>query len=178
MTTAEVLTLTNIILTAIALAVGYSNFKHLREKDFHDILYKTKFDTYKIIIDQCLDVWRQLDINSTPFVEIYDIKDKADWEIYHEKEISKLIHLGFDIQKTVFKYTTYLPGNVMDKVFEFSEKCIRYVVIAYHFDTGLIIEKQDELHKLFFEVVNSFRSDLGIEIIDESLKTRLSQINI
>ena len=65
----------------------------------------------------------------------------------------------------------------MDTVFEFSNKCIRYVVVASHFDTGLIIERQDELHELFFEVVNTFRSDLGIEVINESLKSRIGEMN-
>lgn len=177
MTTTEILTLTNIILTAITLTVVYSNYRHGREKDFQDSLYKIKVESYKKIVDQCVDVWQQLDINSTPFVQIYDCKDKDEWELYCEKEVTKLVHLGFDIQKTIFKETTFFPAKVMDAVFDFSNKCIRYVVIATHFDTALIIEKQDELHETFFEVVNSLRADLGIAVIDESLQKRIGEMS-
>jgi hypothetical protein len=177
MTTPEILTLANIILTAITLTVVYFNYRHSREKDFQDNLYKIKVKSYKKIINQCLDVWQQLDINSTPFVQIYDFKNENEWTIYYEKEVTKLIHIGFDIQKTVFRETTFLPAKVMDTIFDFSNKCIRYVVIAGHFDTGLIIEKQDELHVLFFEVINSLRTDLGIEIIDESLQKRIGEMS-
>ena len=123
------------------------------------------------------ETWRQLDINSTPFVQIYDFNNKEDWQKYYEKEVGKLVHLGFDIRKTIFKETTFLPSKVMDTVFEFSNKCISYVVVASHFDTGLIIERQDELHKLFFDVVDAFRNDLGIEVINESLKIRIGEMN-
>lgn len=177
MTTPEILTMVNIFLTVITIAVSYANYTHTRQKEFQENLYKIKIETYKKIIEQCHDAWHQLDINSTPFVEIYSIKEKHDWEIYYKKEVVKLIHLGFDIEKIIFKETMFLPTKVMDKVYEFATKCIRYVVIASHFDTGLIIEHQDELHELFFEVVNAFRNDLGIEIIDESLKSRIGEMN-
>lgn len=177
MTTTEILTTVNIGLTVITIAVSYANYTHIRQKNFQENLYKIKLEAYKKLIDQCLDTWRQLDINASPFVEIYDFDTKDEWEKYYEKEVGKLVHLGFDIQKTIFKETTFLPSKVMDTVFEFSNKCIRYVVIAAHFDTGLIIERQDELHELFFEVVNVFRKDLGIEIIDESLKSRIGEMN-
>lgn len=177
MTTVEILTLTNIILTAITLTVTYFNYRHSREKDFQDNLHKIKSESYKTIIDQCLDGWQQLDINSTPFEKIYDCKDKTEWDVYYEKNVSTLIHIGFDIQKTIFKETVFLPSKVMDTVFEFSNKCIRYVVIAGNFDTSLLIEKQDELHELFFEVINSLRSDLGIEMIDKSLKKRIKEMS-
>ena len=177
MTTPETLTIVNIILTIVTIAVSYANYTHIREKDFHDNLYKTKVEAYKKLIDQCVDVWKQLDINSTPFVQIYEIKDPEEWKEYYLKEVSKLFHLGFDLQKEIFKHTTFLPSKVMDKVFEFSEQCLSYVTIASHFDTGLIIERQDELHELFFEVVNTLRSDLGIEVINESLKSRIGEMN-
>lgn len=177
MTTTEILTLTNIVLTAIAIAVTYANYTHIREKDFQDNLYKTKVEAYRTLIEQCVDIWRQLDINSTPFVQIYDVKDEAQWMEYFLKEIHPLYHLAFDLQKEIFRHTTFLPSKVMDKVFEFSEECLSYITTASHFDTGLIIQRQDELHDLFFELVNTLRSDLGIELIDESLNRRIGEIN-
>jgi hypothetical protein len=177
MTNPEILTTVNIVLTVITIAVSYSNYTHIRQKDFQDSLYKIKVEAYKKLIEQCHDAWHQLDINSTPFVQIYDFNTKEEWEDYYKREVAGLVHIGFDIEKTIFKETMFLPAKVMDKVYEFTTKCIRYVVIASHFDTGLIIEQQDELHELFFEVVNTFRSDLGIEVIDESLKSRIGEMN-
>ncbi len=177
MTTPEILTTVNIFLTVITIAVSYANYTHIRQKDFQDNLYKIKVEAYKKLIDQCLDTWRQLDINSTPFVQIYDFKTKEEWQAYYEQEVGKLVHLGFDIQKSIFRETTFLPSKVMDTVFAFSEKSIRYVVNAVHFDTGVIVAGQDELHELFFDVVNAFRTDLGIEVINDSLKSRIGEMN-
>lgn len=177
MSNPAILTTINIFLTVITFAVTYANYTHLREKDFQENLYKIKVEAYQNLIEQCLDSWRQLDINAAPFVQIYDFKTKADWEDYYQKEVSGLTHLGFNIQKTIFKEATFLPSKVMETVFEFSNICVRYVVVAVHFDTGLIIEKQDELHELFFEVVNAFRTDLEIEVINESLKSRIGEMN-
>lgn len=53
MTNPEILTVVNIILTVITIAVSYANYTHIRQKDFQDNLYKIKVEAYKNLIDQC-----------------------------------------------------------------------------------------------------------------------------
>lgn len=45
--------------------------------------------------------------------------------------------------------------------------------MSYHFDTGYIIENQQKLHDIYWELLNMYRKDLNIESIDIDLKKRL-----
>jgi hypothetical protein len=65
----------------------------------------------------------------------------------------------------------------MDEIFAFSENCLQFVAVSAHGNSEYIVNKQDELHENYFKVVNVIRTDLGIEVINDSLKTRLSTLN-
>lgn len=176
MSTGEILTLVNICMTAVSMSILYFNYRHTREKDFHDNIYKLKLDSYKKIIAQCHNAYKTLDINSTPFAQLYDIKDTQEWRKYYEQSITPLFRIGFDIRDIIYTDTVFLPSHVMDETFKFSDNCLQFVTICAHQNSEYIINKQDELHDLYFNVVNTIRADLGIEIIDDSLKARINML--
>jgi hypothetical protein len=72
MTTEETLTTINIFLTSITLVVGYLTYRFSKKKDFEDQLFQIKIEAYKEINEACFKAFQKLDVNSTPFVEMYD----------------------------------------------------------------------------------------------------------
>jgi len=163
----------NIIILTINVGLIYWTLIHNRKKDFEDQLFKEKFDTYKNLIELSYEALKKLDINSTPIVQIYDIKDKKKWREYFQKEASTLYKVGFELEDIVRKKSVYLPSPVVNKFIDFTQFCIGYVTNCYHYDTGLIIDCQESLWGLFFDLNNEIRADLNIDLIDESLKNRI-----
>ena len=105
----------NIIILAANVGIIYWTLIHNKKKDFEDQLFKEKFDTYKELIDLSYDALKALDINSDPFAKIYDIKDKAEWQEYFQKEVAKLYKIGFGLEDNIRKRSIYLPATVVDK---------------------------------------------------------------
>jgi hypothetical protein len=170
-------TIVSILTIAFSFAaalVGLLNYQHIRQNEFQSKLFQIKIDAYRRIIEQCHGAYIQLDINTEPFNAIYK-KSKDEWQEYFLKEISPLYKLGFDIESLVYKETIFLPSEVMDCVHNFSQRCLSFVTISSHYDAGLIIEDQNQIHRLYFEVVNSFRKDLNIDLIDQSLIARMRE---
>lgn len=163
----------NIIILAINVGLIYWTLIHNRKKDFEDQLFKEKFDIYKSLIESAYDALKKLDINSSPFVEIYDIKTKKEWEEYIQKEAGKMFKIGFGLEDKIRKKSIYLPATVVEKFIEYARLCVWYVTNTYHYDTGSIIDVQDKLWGLFFDLTNEIRADLKIDLIDESLKNRI-----
>ena len=174
MATEQFFTLVALLLTAANASLTYFNFRHNRKKDFQDKLYQLKLEAYKELNDACYLITRSLDINSSPFVEIYEFEDKKEWIKYCEQNMGNEISKGFDIQKLTYKYSLILPSNIIDKYYDFTNQCIAFVTMSYHFDTSLIIHNQENLWDLYIELLNEFRKDLKIESIDSSLKKRIS----
>lgn len=67
-----------------------------------------------------------------------------------------------------------LPSNVVGEYYDFANRCISFVASTYHFETGIISDNQEQLWDKYFDLLNSYREDLNIHIIDESLKQRMS----
>jgi hypothetical protein len=174
MTTEQTFTLVTIVLTTANAVMTFLNLRYSRKKDFQDKLYQLKLDAYKELNDACYETTQRLDINSSPFVEIYDTKDKDEWLKYCETNMGEQISKSFDLQKLTYKYSLILPADIVDKYHEFTNKCISFVTISYHFDTGLIIENQDRLWDLYIDILNSFRKDLEIDTIDGGLRQRIN----
>lgn len=163
----------NIIILTINVGLIYWTLIHNRKKDFEDQLFKEKFDIYKSLTESAYDALKKLDVNSSPFVEIYDIKTKKEWEEYFQKEAAKMYKIGFGLEDKIRKKSIYLPATVVEKFIEYARLCIFYVTNCYHYDTGRIIDVQDKLWGLFFDLTNEIRADLNIDLIDESLKNRI-----
>jgi len=174
MTIEQTFTAITITLTIINAALIYFNLRHSRKKDFQDKLFQLKLDAYKEMNDACYSSIKRLDIESTPFVQIYDIKDKGEWTKYCENNMGEQFQKGFELLDLAYKYTFILPPSVVNKLHEFSNYCISFVTMTYHFDTGLIIDNQERLWDLYTDLTNEFRKDLNIEIIDGSLRQRIS----
>lgn len=174
MTIEQTFTLTTIILTTVNVGLTYFNLKYNRKKDFQDKLYQLKLDAYRELNESCYEATQRLDINSTPFVQIYDFKDKSEWTEYCKQNMGEQFIQSFDLQKLTFKNSLILPSDIVDKYHEFTNFCISFVTSSYHFDQGLIINNQDRLWDLYTDLLNSFRKDLQIETIDGSLSKRIS----
>lgn len=169
----EKIAVLNLIVLVLNAGIVYWTLIHNRKKDFEDQLFKEKFDTYKMLIEDAYDAIVKLDVNASPFVEIYDIKTKEEWETYFQKHAGRMFEIGFGLEEKIRKKSIYLPVNVVDKFVEYSNLCVWYVTNCFHYDTGLIIDVQDKLLDLFFDLTNEIRSDLKIDLIDESLKNRM-----
>ena len=174
MTVSEILTLVNIILTAFTLTVAYFTYRHSREKDFQDKLYQIKIEAFKDINEKCYSAYKKLNINSTPIVQIYDFTEKTDWEIYYKKEVVQMQQIGFDLQNDVYKYTVFIPADIGDKLYFFSDLCMSFVEECIHFDPELLIEKQKILWDSYADLVKTMRKDLMVDVIDYGLFNRIA----
>lgn len=174
MTTIETLTLVNIILTALTLTIAYFNYLHFRKKEFQEKLYQIKIDAYKDISRRCYDAYQELDVNSSPFVEIYDHKDKKAWEAHFLQEVTKMYKVGNSLEKHVYQYTIFIPNDLADKIYEYAGICTSYVTQFSHFDTGLNCHTHDKIWELYIDIIEAIRNDLKIEIIDRSLLKRIT----
>lgn len=161
-------------LTSVNVLLTYFNLRHSRKKEFQDKLFQFKIDAYKTLNDACYAAVKRLDVNSTPYFEIYNFTDKDKWAKHCEANIGAEIIEGFKLQDLVYGQAIYLPTDVVDKFYEFTNDCISFVTQSYHFDTGLIILNQDRLWNKYIELLNLIRKDLNIELIDTGLKHRIS----
>ena len=175
MNTIEGITLGNAVLTAVTLTISYFNYHYSRKKDFQDKLFQIKLDAYKELNAKCYDAFRTLNILSSPFSEIYNFEEneKEKWDEFFQKEISKLYHVGFKLQETIYGYAHLLPNSVIEQYYEFSNFCLGFVTMSAHFDAGLIINNTDRLWGYYTDLLNTIREDLKIETIDKGLLKRV-----
>ncbi len=174
MTTDQIFITITVVLTSINVLLTYFNLRHSRKKEFQDKLFQFKIDAYKLLNEACYSAVKRLDINSKPYVEIYKFTDKKEWVKYCEANMGAEIIDGFKLQDLVYGQAMYLPADVVDKFYCFTNNCISFVTQAYHFDTGLIISNQDRLWEEYIELLNLIRKDLNIELIDTGLRHRIS----
>lgn len=174
MNSQTIFTLSTILLTSINVGLTYLNIKNSRRKEFQDKLFQLKLDAYKEMNDVCYNATKRLNVNSFPFCEIYNFKDKKEWENYCIKNMGEQFHLGFGMQDLTYKYSLILPKSVVEKYYDFTNYCINFITTTYHFDTGLMIDNQERIWDLYNKLLNEFRKDLNIEIIDGGLQQRIS----
>lgn len=176
MTTEETLTTINIFLTSITLGVGYLTYRFSKKKDFEDKLFQIKIDAFKEINDACFSAYQKLDVNSTPFVEMYDFKSEKEWRKYHKKKITPLFKIGIDIEKLVFKHTLFLPPKIVDKIDNYGQYCLSYITQYGHFDSGLNCESYDRLWEMYTELLGLLREDLKVLELEKGLVSRIKRM--
>lgn len=176
MTPIEIFTLINTLLTTLTLTISYFNYHHSRKKDFQDKLFQIKLDAYKDLNAKCYDAYLTLNINSTPFNKIYDFENKADWDVFFDKEFKGLYKVGFQLQESIYGYGYLLPNDVIEKYFDFSNFCLGFVTMSAHFDTALIVDNSDRMWAYYIELLNLIRHDLKIEVIDKGLLKRVTSV--
>lgn len=174
MKTEHYLTLFGIFLTLINIILTYFNLRFSRRKEFQDKLFQLKFEAYNELNNACYESVNRLDINSTPFVQIYDFKQKDEWVEYCENNMGNEYKQSHDIQRLMYKYSLILPSDIIEKYYEFTNACISFVTSCYHFDSELISNNQNQLANLYVDLINKFRTDLNIDLIDGSLSRRIS----
>lgn len=128
------ISIANILLTTINVMTTYFNLRFNRRKD---------------LSAACYEIVVKLDVNSTPFVQIYDYQSKEEWTEYCEKNMGELIIEGFALEKVLYKHVLVVPIEIREHFNEFKSKCLSFIKNSYHFDTGLIIENQDLLWDLY-----------------------------
>ena len=169
-----IFTLSTILLTSINVALTYFNIRHSRNKEFQDKLFQLKFDAYNEMNQVCYAAIKRLDINSSPFCEIYNFKEKKEWEKYFTERINEQLHFGFEMRDLIFKYTLIIPASIISKYEIFTNHCINYIVVCTHFDTEKIMDKEEKISNLYYDLLNEFRTDLKIDIIDGGLRQRIT----
>lgn len=174
MTLEQSLPVISAVITTANVVMTYFNFQHGRKKDFQDKLFQLKLDACKELNDACYEATVRLDINSSPFVQIYDTPTKQEWLTYCQENMGEEIIKGFDMQRLAYKNAFILPAEIVDNYLAFTYQCIAYVKNSYHFDQELIVENQDQLWELYLKLVNSFRKDLDINTIDWGLRKRIT----
>jgi hypothetical protein len=174
MTNLEILTLCNSILTTAALSLAFFNYKHSRKKDFQDKLYQLKLDAYKELNAKCYEAYKQLNSNSWPFSEIYNIEIETEWDTFFVKEVSKLYHVGFELQELIYNHSHILPNEVIEAYNEFSNFCLGFVTKSAHYDTHLIVDSTGRLWGIYTELIDIIRNDLHIEKVNKDLFKRMN----
>lgn len=158
------------------MGVGYLTYKFSKKKDFEDKLFQIKIEAYKEINEACFKAFQKLDVNSTPLVEIYDFKNEKEWKNYYEKKVTKLFNIGFNLEKLTFKYTIFLPPEIVDKFDEYGQYCISYITQYSHFDSRLNCESYDRLWEMYTELLGLLREDLKVLELDKGLVSRIKRI--
>src|SRR5664279_5851377 len=102
MTTEQIFTTITVGLTSVNVLLTYFNFRRSRKKEFQDKLFQFKVDAYKTLNDACYGAVKRLDINSSPYVAIYDYSDEAEWVKYCEANMGTEIIHGFKLQDLVY----------------------------------------------------------------------------
>jgi len=175
MTNIEIITLSNTVLTTVTLALAYFNYSHSRKKDFQDKLYQLKLDAYKDLNAKCYDAYLALSSNAEPFDQLNEIDTPEEWDKVLGKASSKLYKIGYGLQESFFGYAYLLPDKVLDQYHEYSNFCIGFATMAFHYDTVLIADNTDRLWDYYTGLVNLIRQDLNIEVIDKGLLKRVSR---
>jgi len=171
-----IITFINIAVLLINSFLIYKTFFSERKRKFEDVLFDKKLKTYQEIIDRLYEISSKLDYSSEPFDSIHRFSEKSEWQKYCEKEVLPLISMGINLHINIQRdYGLLLPEKVLKIIDDFSIYATRMVVESHHFDGELIIAKQDKMQGKLFDLINVMRSDLGIEIIDESLRNRLKE---
>lgn len=174
MTSGQIFAFVTILLTLANVLITFFNMRYGRKKDFQDKLFNLKLDAYREINEAAYQATRRLQINSEPFNRIYDFKNKDEWAKFCEVNLNEQFKESFELQLLTYKHSLILPSIVVDKYHDFTGLCVAFVTMTHHFDTGLIVENQDRLWEMYIDLLNEFRKDLRIEIIDSSLQKRVS----
>ena len=166
----------NIIFLIINGYFLYRIFLSDRKRKFEDMLYDKKLLLYQEILNKVSEISSILDYSSEPFDSIHKFDDKSEWEKYCEKEIFPLISHGMNLLEDIQKlYSLLIPEKILKILENFSMYSVRFVVESYHFEGEIILEKQLKMLNIKFDLINEMRSDLKIDLIDESLKDRLKE---
>ena len=174
MKTQTIFTLSTILLTSINVGLTYLNIRNGRRKEFEDKLFQLKLDAYNEMNQVCYEAIKRLDINSSPFCDIYNFKEKEEWEKHYTENVNEQLHYGFEMRDLIFKYTLIIPSTIISKYEIFTNHCINYVTICAHFDIEMIMDKENKISDLYYDLLNDFRIDLKIDIIDGGLRQRIT----
>ena len=166
----------NIVILGFNGLVIYWTFYRAKNKDFEKHLFDKKLNAYEKINVECSKIFDRIDVNSSPFVEIYDCKSKKEWEKYYEKNIAKMCGIGIRyFEKVQADYGLIISNKVLSSLDEFITISTRFTVEAHHFDTGILVDKQDRAYNLLDNLRQEMRKDLKLEEIDKSLRNRLKR---
>lgn len=168
----------NLSLIAVNSFVLYKTYYADRKKDFENRLYELKLTAYTDLNKVCSDIQLQMDVNSSPFVEIYDFKldQRDEWEKYCQSNILKMVNIGQQcLDDAERNYGLYISNEVLSKLREFCLLATRFVVESHHFDTSILIDKQDRIAQALYDLRDEMRRDMNFDVLDRSLQKRINE---
>jgi hypothetical protein len=165
-----------IINFALTFWINRSNYKHLRHKDFQELLYNSKIDIYKNLISLCQQAYISLDIGVKPLNKINTIS-KEDWNTYYLK-IIKLSATPYEIKVIINKEILLLPSTITNLTLDYTIYCETYITMAYHRDDQDLTDRHEILFQKLNRLIEAYRTDLGVDFIDKRLATRLGNRTI
>lgn len=166
----------NIVILTFNGIVIYFTFYRDKNKDFEKLLFDKKLLAYEEINSECSKLFDKIDLDSSPFTEIYETKSKEDWEKYYEKNIAKLAGIGvFYFEEVQAKYGLIISNKILSLLDKYTFIITRFVVESYYFNTGILIDKHERAYDLLDKLRQEMRKDLKIEEINSSLRNRLKE---
>jgi hypothetical protein len=128
-----------------------------------DFFLKEKHTAFKKIKASIVHLKRELDINSTPFVQIYDFFDEGktiqEWQVYFNENISPLYKEAYDFQSQLAELKQYIPKNIHDLAYNYSEQCIRYISTTANYNTITIFEMEDIMIDAYNKISDAIDKD-------------------
>lgn len=164
-----------LLIGASSWVTGYLVYRHERKKSFQEILYQRKMDAYQEILERCYATTIRLDVNSSPYTEIYEFKDQASWEAYWMTVNADEYAASFSLQDMLHKHAYILPQAILEPFQDFVNRSIHFVTVTTHFDTGILIDYMDKLWADYSTISDSIRADLHIEVIGKQLQRRITK---
>lgn len=156
--------------------VIYLTFYREKNKEFEKHLFDKKLIAYEEINKECSKIYEKIDLESSPFTEIYDIKTKEEWHKHFEKNIGKMVGIGLlYLEKVQAEYGLIISNDVLGKLNDFITIVTRFIVESHHYDTEILIDKQERAYTLLDELRQEMRKDLNLKEIDKSLRDRLKR---
>lgn len=139
-------------------------FSFLASKFYRrDFFFKEKHAAFKRIKADIVALKRNLSIDSTPFVQIYQFLEEGktiqEWEKYHSENINPLYNEVFDFQNHLSELKQYLPKNIYDLAYEYSKECLRYVTTYANYNTKTIFSMEDKMIQAYNNLSDAIDKD-------------------
>lgn len=169
-----VLDLINILILIFNGLVIYWVFKRGKNKDFEKQLFDKKLEAYEEINVECSKLLKIINPESSPFVEIYNIKSKEKWDKYYEENIGKMVGTAIVyFEKVQAKKGLIISNEVLSKLYDFCNIITRFIVEASYYDTEILVDKYDWSTELLYDLRDEMKKDLSLKKLDSDLKNRL-----
>jgi hypothetical protein len=164
---------TSIVSIATSIFLGVIVYNFTKKKDFQEKLYEQKCIAYQDLLQGCFEYMEKLNMSKEPFRKMYEYTSIEDWQTFCLNGDKELLEEGYTLMKKIHKYYLFIPKKNITMYTEFIKDCLLQVNRMQLFNSKLIIEHTAELIGKYYDLLNGFREDLKIDLIDDALTERL-----